>query len=155
MYNKILVPFDNSEPSRHALENALGLARETGGSVTVLNVMEWRDYNAETFKIASRMAGVAVSDMDTAAISSLDDTTEREEIARIGADIEDIVKEGDHVTSVVVNGSPHDSIVDFARDEGYDCIVMGHRGMGVLRGMLGSVCYSVLQKATVPVVVVK
>ncbi len=32
---------------------------------------------------------------------------------------------------------------------------MGHRGMGAVRGMLGSVCYSVLHKTNKPVLVVK
>ena len=44
----------------------------------------------------------------------------------------------------VVNGSPHDSITAYADEGGYDCIVMGHRGLGAVRGMLGSVCYSCL-----------
>lgn len=155
MYKKVLVPYDDSEHAKNALRNALDLVRGTDGQITVLNVVEWRDYNAETFKIASRMAGVAVDDVDTGAIGTLGDAAEREEVARIGADIADLVGEGDNVTVAVVNGSPHDSIVDFARDNGFDCIAMGHRGLGVIRGMLGSVCYSVLQKATMPVLVVK
>ena len=147
MYKKILVPFDDSEPARHALANALELVRGTDGEVCVLNVVEWRDYNAETFKIASRMSGVTGDSLDVEA--------ENEEVRRVSASIDDLVSEGDHVSIAVVNGSPHDSIVDYARDMDFDCITMGHRGMGVIRGMLGSVCYSVLQKSTVPVLVVK
>ncbi len=155
MYKKVLVPYDDSEHAKNALRNALDLVRGTDGQITVLNVVEWRDYNAETFKIASRMAGVAVDDVDMSAIGSLDDATELEEVTRLQQDIADIVEGYEHVSVAVVNGSPHDSIVDFARDNDFDCIAMGHRGMGVIRGMLGSVCYSVLQKATVPVLVVK
>ena len=55
----------------------------------------------------------------------------------------------------VVNGSPHDSITAYADEGAYDCIVMGHRGLGAVRGMLGSVCYSVLHKTNVPVLIVK
>ena len=36
MYKKILVPFDDSEPARHALANALELVRGTDGEVCVL-----------------------------------------------------------------------------------------------------------------------
>ncbi|WP_165253424.1 universal stress protein [Adlercreutzia sp. ZJ304] len=155
MYKKILVPYDNSEPARHALASALELMRGTDGEVTVLNVIEWRDYNAETFKIASRMSGVVGDSLDMNTISALDSEAENEEIKRVTDDIKSIVQEGDKVNIAVVNGSPHDSIVDYARDLEFDCIAMGHRGMGVIRGMLGSVCYSVLQKAGVPVLVVK
>ncbi|WP_251213348.1 universal stress protein [Adlercreutzia murintestinalis] len=155
MYKKVLVPYDDSEHAKNALRNALDLVRGTDGEITVLNVVEWRDYNAETFKIASRMAGVAVDDLDMGAIGTLNDTAEREEITRLEQSIAELVGADDRVSVAVVNGSPHDSIVDFARDNDFDCIAMGHRGMGVIRGMLGSVCYSVLQKATVPVLVVK
>ena len=155
MYKKILVPFDDSEPARHALANALELVRGTDGEVCVLNVVEWRDYNAETFKIASRMSGVTGDSLDMGTISALDVEAENEEVRRVSASIDDLVSEGDHVSIAVVNGSPHDSIVDYARDMDFDCITMGHRGMGVIRGILGSVCYSVLQKSTVPVLVVK
>ena len=154
MYKKVLVPYDDSEHAKNALRNALDLVRGTDGEITVLNVVEWRDYNAETFKIASRMAGVAVDDLDMGAIGTLNDTAEREEITRLEQSIAELVGADDRVSVAVVNGSPHDSIVDFARDNDFDCIAMGHRGMGVIRGMLGSVCYSVLQKATVPVLVV-
>ena len=55
----------------------------------------------------------------------------------------------------MVNGSPHDAITGYAEAGDYDCIVMGHRGMGAVRSMLGSVCYSVLQKTQIPVLIVK
>lgn len=155
MYKKILVPFDDSEPARHALASALELTRGTDGEICVLNVVEWRDYNAETFKIASRMSGVTGDSLDMGTISALDTEAENEEVRRVSESIAELVGEGDRVSIAVVNGSPHDSIVDYARDMDFDCIAMGHRGLGVIRGMLGSVCYSVLQKSSVPVLVVK
>lgn len=159
MYQKILVPYDKSEPARHALTQALSLIEGVdGASITVLNVIDWRDYNYETFKIASRMAGVVGEALDVAAIADVSDETAKKAKARIVADIVDIAKEaGDNfpVEIKIVNGSAHDTITAFAAEGGYDCIVMGHRGMGAVRGMLGSVCYSVLHKATTPVLIVK
>ena len=96
MYKKILVPYDKSDPAKNALGAALDLAAGVpGAQITVLSVVDWHDFNAETFKIA------------------------------------------------------------YADEGGYDCIVMGHRGLGAVRGMLGSVCYSVLHKTNVPVLIVK
>lgn len=156
MYKKILVPFDNSESSKHALENAQDLVEGiSDAEITVLNVVDWHDYNAETFKIASRMAGVVGDGLDMNAISEIDKEAENQEIAKISEAIEPIVKDGININIAVVNGSPHDTIVAVASDLDYDCIVMGHRGMGVIRGMLGSVAFSVLQKANKPVLVVK
>lgn len=157
MYKKILVPFDNSESARHALTNAIDLVDGVPDSqITVLKVVEWHDYNAETFKIASRMSGVMGDSLDMNAISEVGNEAENEEIERINDDIREIVGEiPDNIQVAVANGSPHDTIVAYASDLGFDCIVMGHRGMGVIRGMLGSVAFSVLQKANKPVLVVK
>ena len=48
-----------------------------------------------------------------------------------------------------------DGINYYAHDHGCDLIVMGSRGLGVLRGMLGSVSYGVLRSADVPVLIAK
>ena len=51
--------------------------------------------------------------------------------------------------------SPVDGINGFAKEHGCDLIVMGSRGLGVLRGMLGSVSNGVLRSAEIPVLVAK
>ncbi len=156
MYKKILVPFDDSESARHALANALDLvAGVDDAEITVLKVVEWHDYNAETFKIASRMSGVLGDSLDMNSISEIGSEAETEESKKIAESIADIIGDAENVKIAIVNGSPHDTIVAYASDLGFDCIVMGHRGMGVIRGMLGSVAFSVLQKANKPVLVVK
>ena len=156
MYKKILVPYDDSESSQRALENAIQLVDGIDGAlITVLKVVEWHDYNAETFKIASRMSGVMGDSVDMNAISEIGNEAEHEEADRIREDIAGIIGDASNVEVAIANGSPHDTIVAYASDKDYDCIVMGHRGMGVIRGVLGSVAYSVLQKTTKPVLVVK
>lgn len=156
MYKKVLVPFDDSPSSQNALKNAVQLLDGVeGAQLVVLKVVEWHDYNAETFKIASRMSGVLSDSLDTKTVTEIGDEAQNEEVARIQEEIAPIVGEYEGVQVAVVNGSPHDAIVAYASDNGFDCIVMGHRGMGVIRGMLGSVAFSVLQKANRPVLVVK
>ena len=51
--------------------------------------------------------------------------------------------------------SPADLLLKCAQDEGCDLIVMGSRGLGALRGILGSVSSYVLRNADVPVLIVK
>ena len=50
---------------------------------------------------------------------------------------------------------PGEQIVAYADEHACDLIVMGSRGLGVLRGMLGSVSYGVLRSADVPVLIAK
>ena len=50
MYKKILVPYDKSDPAKNALAAALDLAAGVpGAQITVLSVVDWHDFNAETF----------------------------------------------------------------------------------------------------------
>ena len=51
--------------------------------------------------------------------------------------------------------SPGAQIVSYASDNNCDLIIMGSRGLGVLRGMLGSVSYGVLRSAEILVLVAK
>lgn len=156
MYKKILVPYDKSEPARHALAEALDLVADVpDAEITVLNVVDWHDYNAETFKIASRMSGVLGDGIDMAAVSDVGETAVREASDKVAEDIADIVDGSNAVNISIVNGSPHDAITAYAAEGDYDCVVMGHRGLGAVRGMLGSVCYSVLHKTKKPVLIVK
>lgn len=156
MYKKILVPYDKSEPAKNALLSALELTAGTeGAEVEVLSVVDWHDYNAETFRIASRMAGVLGDTLDADAVSEVESEAVRSATEDIIESIAPITGGASRVKVTVVNGSPHDSIVDFADEGGFDCIVMGHRGLSAVRGVLGSVCYSVLRKTNVPVLIVK
>ena len=156
MYKKVLVPFDQSEPACHALQQALELtAGVPDAEIIVLNVMDWHEYNAETFKIAARMSYVMDESIDMVELSDVDDETVKEVTDRVSAAIADIVGDAERVSIAIVNGSPHEAITLFADAHDLDCIVMGHRGLGAVRGMLGSVCYSVLHKTNEPVLIVK
>lgn len=60
------------------------------------------------------------------------------------------------VDGIVKVGNPAQDVVDFAREEGFDQIVVGSRGMGSLKGIvLGSVSSKIVQLAGCPVTVVK
>jgi len=60
------------------------------------------------------------------------------------------------VDGVIKVGNPAQEIVDFAREGGFNQIVIGSRGLGSLKGIfLGSVSLKILQLANCPVTVVK
>lgn len=62
----------------------------------------------------------------------------------------------DRVVTEVQVGEPAEEIVDLARLEGYDLIVMGTRGIGQMKELLiGSVSHRVLHTAPCPVMVAR
>ena len=56
----------------------------------------------------------------------------------------------------IVVGEPAEIIVNFAKEKQFDRIVIGPRGMGVVKSLLlGSVTNKVMQLSTIPVLLVK
>ena len=63
---------------------------------------------------------------------------------------------GDKATIEVIPGyTPAADILGYAEKVNADLIVMGSRGLGAIRGVLGSVSYAVLREAPMPVLVIK
>lgn len=110
MYKKILVPYDKSDPAKNALGAALDLAAGVpGAQITVLSVVDWHDFNAETFKIASRMSGVMGDTMDMDVISEVENEAIKADMDAIAENIAPLVGDAEGIGIAVVNGSPHDS----------------------------------------------
>ena len=65
------------------------------------------------------------------------------------------VPDGVELKFAVDSGRPQDCIVDYAQKYGIDCVVMGRRGLGAIRGAIGCVSYSVLRSVDLPVLIVK
>jgi nucleotide-binding universal stress UspA family protein len=133
---RILVGFDGSEPATHALDQACGLAAALGSELAVLTAAADR---------LVRHDGVVTLAVDEDVARS---------IAESGA--ERARQAG--VAGVVVRTSieaPDDALV-LAAEEGYDLLVVGHRGLGALRELLmGSTAKSVVDRASCSVLVVR
>lgn len=156
MYYNILVPFDGSEQSHHALDAAMKIAGgDKPAKVTVLKVAPPMNFDDSTFEIAARMAGVPKLDkkvLEAARVSSAEEQ-EKEVEAKIEELFESFPENVD-VQIVVDHGRPHDIICDYAKANGIDCIVMGRRGLGAIQSALGSVSTAVLRGCNLPVLVV-
>ncbi|MNY55760.1 Stress response protein NhaX [compost metagenome] len=64
--------------------------------------------------------------------------------------------EGLNATVELLQGSPAEVILNYAKEQGVDVIVIGSRGLGGIREfVLGSVSHNVVQSARIPVLVVK
>lgn len=137
MYDDILFPTDGSDPAESVLEYALEIASEHEATIHVLNV-------ADTGR-----------DSVTSIRGEVLDVLE-EEGRRIVADAAERAEDrGVAVVSEVLQGDPHERIVDYSRQSDIDCVVVPTHGRrGIHRFLLGSVTERVINTAAVPVIAV-
>ncbi|MDQ2049417.1 universal stress protein [Natronolimnohabitans sp. A-GB9] len=140
---RVLVPFDDSESARDALEYAIDLFPD--GEFVVLTVAD-----TSTLPFIPNSA----TDDDEAVQEALDDLfgdiDQRLSIPETVAEERDVPIE----TRTRI-GSPAQEIIEFADAESIDHVVMGSRGRsGVKRILLGSVAEVVVRHSSVPVTVV-
>lgn len=134
MYRAILVPTDGSRGSDAATDHALDLAATTGATVHALSVVEdpggvsalaREDVRGRLRERAERLVGSVCA----------------------RADDRDVPCE-----TAVVEGSPADAIVEYARESDVDLVVLGTHGRsGLRRYLLGSVAERVVRTAPAPV----
>ncbi|ADD04704.1 UspA domain protein [Natrialba magadii ATCC 43099] len=140
MIDRVLVPYDGSEPATAALEYALDAHPEA--DITVLYVIPIPELDFE--RIDGPDLTLPVSDQAREyAAGILEEATERATAADRTIDTE------------IATGRPERRIVERA-GEGYDCIVIGAHGRPrASRVLLGSVAEPVVRRAPVPVTVVR
>ncbi|WP_435345840.1 universal stress protein [Haloarchaeobius sp. HRN-SO-5] len=140
MVDRVLVPMDDSPLARRALDFALEVHPEA--DITVLNVI---DYVEESYSAEMLVGGEELRARATERANALlEDARER------------ATDHAGEVTTVVEFGNPSRVIVDYAEENPVDVVVMGGHGRSmVARMVLGDVAQTVVQRATVPVTVVR
>jgi nucleotide-binding universal stress UspA family protein len=142
---KILVPTDFGEASDAALTYARELAARFGAELHVLYVAEniyLKAFGAETY---AALAPQLQSDLVEAARKQLSEQ------------VVDSDGSGPATTPVVMTSSaPAFAIIDYAKDNDIDLIVMGTHGRGPLAHfVMGSVAERVVRAASCPVLTVR
>lgn len=137
----ILVPVDFSECSRKALQYAVPFAKQFNAEIVLLHIIE-------TVPPPPMMV-VVESDALTAKM--------HEQAARMLADWRQEITHVARVKSVVRGGtSAHQEILDAARDNNVDLIIVGTHGRsGLAHLLLGSTAERVIRHAPCPVLVVR
>ncbi|WP_435186051.1 universal stress protein [Halobellus sp. EA9] len=145
-----LVAVDGSESSTGALEHALDVAERMDAAIVVAYAVEPRvlveDAGAEAPTHSEVGQRIYTEDLEVAEQRGqdvLDDARER----AADADVD--------VETTLLYGDPVESIVEYADEEAIDGIVVGHRGLSGRMEVVGSVAKGLVEKATVPVTVVK
>ena len=138
MYDRILLPTDGSDAGNRAVDQAVGLAAETGAALDLLFVVEDIPYAPEM-----------VDDTVEAQIREVGEATLADIQERAGA-------AGVEVTEAIRDGAPHEAILEYAAEEDVDAVVMGTHGRrGLERYLLGSVAERVVRLSPVPVLTVR
>jgi nucleotide-binding universal stress UspA family protein len=115
----ILVAYDDTEPSRRALDRAASLAEAFGSRVLVTSIAPLVHSSPRSVTQIDRGGGVG---------------TRTDEVRRAQAVLEE---RGIAAESVTAAGDPASSIAQLADDRGADLVVIGTRGVGPVQRLLG------------------
>ena len=138
MVKNILVPVDGSEGSDRAIAEAVELAQACSAKVNFLYVA-----NINQLAINACLSDAILDAVTKAGNVILDRAME-------------MVPAGLEKEAFSETGSPAVIILDFADNHPTDLIVMGSRGLGVVKGvLLGSVSQYLVEQSKCPVLVVK
>lgn len=153
LFGKLLVAFDGSEQSKHALNYAADMANSNGGELIVLTVVP-----RVTLPIFPDEG------FGSAPITAAQDFGEYQD--RLKAMYEkaqsDVMKElREHypnlkTESILLEGRPSARIVETSERYSVDLIIMGSRGLGGISGwILGSTSRRVVESCTKPIMIIK
>ncbi|HET6641499.1 MAG TPA: universal stress protein [Nitrososphaeraceae archaeon] len=157
LFQRILVPYDGSKFSDKAFENAIGIARLSGSNTEVILLHITPNIPVPlTFERPVYSAKTGKSIPLTQYIQEL--TEEMEENA--SKMLEDVRKKYTDkeikIENVLLHGYPPEKIIEFAKNEKVDLIVIGSVGLSGLSKVkaLGSVSRNVSERASCPVLIV-
>ena len=133
----VVVGYDGSPPSERALERAATLVG-SGGSVVVVTA---------TARLASQGV-VSPPILDTPPAAERSELLERSRMV--------LDERGIGATLVAADADPAEALIQAAREEEAEMIIVGHTGAGyVARALLGSTAENVLRHAPCDVLVVR
>jgi nucleotide-binding universal stress UspA family protein len=139
--NSILVAYDGTQPSKHALAEAVEIVRVTGAKLTLVCVLP---VIAGAYGI-EMPPGEAVAETIEAVRTML--ATEKVALQKAGVA---------HVESLLLEGDPVDRVLEYSEKHAPDLIVVGSRGLSEAgRFFLGSVSDGILHHARCSVLVSK
>lgn len=155
LYDNIMVPYDGSTSARAALAEAVRYAREDPGlSLRIVQIFDLKQLVIERMEAEGRDGAEELSPQ---LLHSYYEVAAEEALAALHRQVDGVVKGlmNEVTVEILEETLPGEQIVSYATERACDLIVMGSRGLGALRGMLGSVSSYVLRNAEIPVLVVK
>lgn len=141
-FTNILVAYDGGQPSQRALDKGIELVQHyPQAKLTVLSV-----YSLAAVAVADSVVAVPAAVQEAQFVEAQEQLKEAE--ARIAS--------LPFARAELLQGSPGETIVDYANRHQCDMIIVGSRGLGAFREfVMGSVSHYVLQHTLLPLLVVK
>jgi nucleotide-binding universal stress UspA family protein len=134
---KILVGYDGSEPSAHALDQASRIAKAYGASLKILTAADDRLIREDGQETMAADEALAQWTAEQGA--------ERAQAAGVA-----------QVETCIALKTPEEALSEEANAGGYDLLVVGHRGLGALKELfMGSTAKAIIDKAHCSVLVVR
>ena len=140
MYKEILLAIDGSDHSHRAVEQAIKMVSSYQGNVKI-NLIYCVDGESSKNDI------LKYGDSHTSKIKR------KEKFYPVIKEIESYGIESD---IVLLHGDPAETIIDYANNHAYDCVVVGSRGRNDFQTLvLGSVSHKLVKYVDSPVLVIK
>ncbi|MBR3112780.1 MAG: universal stress protein [Methanobrevibacter sp.] len=140
MYKRILVPTDGSEFAKKAEKHALFLARASGAEIFAVSVTENNFVNGLPLDDEVYQLNQILKERSEENLKEFDELNDNNDLK---------------ITHVIREGSPAKVILEVAKEEDIDLIVMGSSGKsGFDRFIMGSVADKVVNSAKCAVLVI-
>jgi nucleotide-binding universal stress UspA family protein len=142
VFSDILVPTDGSDASLVAVDQGIAIARRFDATVHFLHVVD----------VGVEMSASAVGDIADDLTATLEDVAE-DALDAAEAWAEDA---GVSYERTILEGDPHEAILDYSTDHDIDLIVLGESGRsGLEEHLLGSTTDRVAQSAEISVLIAR
>ncbi|ASN06809.1 universal stress protein [Virgibacillus necropolis] len=138
MFKNILLATDGSEHAIRSTDHAIELAQKFEGTIKVIYVIDGQASKSDALHHADKFEV---------------EKSRREKIHPV----EELLHQSSVTYSVeVLHGEAGPTIVSFANEGDFDCVVVGSRGLNDLQTfILGSVSHKVAKRVNCPVLIIK
>ena len=144
MFKRILIPIDGSEAAWNALSHARVLGEKFASFITIIHVIE-PHYALPAVAISGEppFIHLSIEEVETTGYKLIEMARQR-------------MSAYENFDATLEFGHPAERIVALAKEEAYDLIVMGSRGLSSIAGFFqGSTSSAVAHYAAIPVMLVK
>ncbi len=153
-FNRILVPFDNSKLSFKALDQAIEFTLVNPAEIFTLHVITEIPLPNHYSRIELKDNRVVISPLINQIYEEL-----RTEMMPVLENIKQVhSKPNISITTEIRIGDPAETIVNYAKQNNIDLIVMGsigHKGLSGMFRKLGSVARKVAEEVSCPIFIVR